>query len=95
MLKREISVIPERRVPLLVDAVGKACKNFITPGSWKTHSSVHPSFWQALSVVVLPVQLIRTAGKVPSPQALSPQVLCPPILLGLRLLGNSSLEMWC
>ena len=95
MLKREISVIPERRVPLLVDVVGKACKDFIIPGSWKTHSSVHPSFWQALSVVVLPVQLIRTAGKVPSPQALSPQVLCPPILLGLLLLGNSSLEMWC
>ena len=94
MLKREISVIPERRLPLLVGAVGKACKDFIIPGSWKTHSSVHPSFWQALSMVVLPFQLIRTARKVPSPQPLSPQLLWPPILIGLQFLGNCILEMW-
>ena len=83
MLKREISVIPEKRVPLLVGAVGKAYKDFVTPGSWKTHSSVHISFWQALSMVLLPVQPIRIARKVPSPRPLSPQLLCPSVLLGL------------
>lgn len=86
----------------LVDFLGKSLKGFHNPRELES-PQLGAFILLALQTkpqVIIAVQPISTARKVPSPQPpklLSPQLLWPPVpvLLGLGALGRSNPMTWC